>query len=409
MNRLKNRLLVGNIVAMLVLASAFFAGQGLAAPASAPLATVPAGSKFVYEGRLGSQTGAFDFKFRLFDAATGGNLVSTTVVAISNVTVVSGEYRVGLDFGITPFTKGDGRFLEVQFRTHTTNAGAVFTTQTLRQVVFPVAYALNSLTSLNMFGNSGTTPGTNFLGTTDSQSLVMKTNNVERMRVNTSGNVGVGTSAPIARLEALASPGAIGLLGTSSARGVVGRLGNTSCAGTYGVGGCGGSSGDGVLGRSNARGVIGALGDSSCAGTYGVGGCAGNTGQVGVHGASDTGRAVEGFSGNGIGVIGDSSTRGVVGTLNQTSCAGIYAVGGCNASDGPGVYGFSNSDKGVWGNSGAGGNARGVVGTVGATSCAGSYGVGGCTGDTGAYGVFGPAIMVLVLSAAPTLAMSLSA
>lgn len=42
-------------------------------------------------------------------------------------------------------------------------------------------------------GNSGTTPGTNFIGTTDAQSLVIKTNAIERMRFNTSGAIAVGS------------------------------------------------------------------------------------------------------------------------------------------------------------------------------------------------------------------------
>ena len=45
-------------------------------------------------------------------------------------------------------------------------------------------------------GNPGTTAGTNFLGTTDSQALVFKTNNSETMRILTSGDVGIGTDTP---------------------------------------------------------------------------------------------------------------------------------------------------------------------------------------------------------------------
>jgi hypothetical protein len=51
-------------------------------------------------------------------------------------------------------------------------------------------------------GNSGTSAGTNFIGTTDAQSLVFKTNGVENMRIlNTNGNVGIGTIAPTAQLN----------------------------------------------------------------------------------------------------------------------------------------------------------------------------------------------------------------
>lgn len=49
-----------------------------------------------------------------------------------------------------------------------------------------------------LLGNAGTTAGTNFLGTTDAQDMVIKTNNTEKMRVLTTGQVGIGTPAPTA-------------------------------------------------------------------------------------------------------------------------------------------------------------------------------------------------------------------
>jgi hypothetical protein len=52
--------------------------------------------------------------------------------------------------------------------------------------------------SWRISGNSAATG--DFLGTTNSQPLVLKTNSVERLRVDTSGNVGVGTTSPTQRL-----------------------------------------------------------------------------------------------------------------------------------------------------------------------------------------------------------------
>src|SRR5207245_406487 len=99
MDRLKNRLLAANVVAMLILAYALTVGQGQAAPttvppaptavppatgpvaappapptptvvrpAAAPQSVVPAvtPSQFVYEGRVGVADGAYDFIFRLY-------------------------------------------------------------------------------------------------------------------------------------------------------------------------------------------------------------------------------------------------------------------------------------------------------------------------------------------------------
>lgn len=56
-------------------------------------------------------------------------------------------------------------------------------------------------TSWLTLGNSGTTAGTNFLGTTDAKDLVFKTNNTEWMRILSGGNVGIGITAPIGKLD----------------------------------------------------------------------------------------------------------------------------------------------------------------------------------------------------------------
>jgi hypothetical protein len=47
------------------------------------------------------------------------------------------------------------------------------------------------LAQWNLSGNSGNTPD-NFIGTTDANDFVVKTNNIERMRINPSGNMGIG-------------------------------------------------------------------------------------------------------------------------------------------------------------------------------------------------------------------------
>lgn len=51
-------------------------------------------------------------------------------------------------------------------------------------------------TSWSILGNSGTTAGTNFIGTTDNKDLVFKTNNIERFRnFNATGNTSFGSSS----------------------------------------------------------------------------------------------------------------------------------------------------------------------------------------------------------------------
>ncbi len=50
-------------------------------------------------------------------------------------------------------------------------------------------------------GNSGTSPSTNFIGTTDNVDWIIRTNNLERLRVTNLGYVGVNTIAPVCYLE----------------------------------------------------------------------------------------------------------------------------------------------------------------------------------------------------------------
>ncbi|MCW3082663.1 MAG: hypothetical protein JWP12_29 [Bacteroidetes bacterium] len=71
-------------------------------------------------------------------------------------------------------------------------------------------YALNCGNTTNdwhLTGNGSTAPATNFLGTTNAVDLVVKTNNVERMRILSTGKIGVGTNAPIATLHIIGNDG----------------------------------------------------------------------------------------------------------------------------------------------------------------------------------------------------------
>lgn len=59
----------------------------------------------------------------------------------------------------------------------------------------------------NLAGNAGTNPATNYLGTSDNQPLVLRTNGAERLRISTAGNVGINNATPSAPLSFASSLG----------------------------------------------------------------------------------------------------------------------------------------------------------------------------------------------------------
>jgi trimeric autotransporter adhesin len=198
-------------------------------------ATLAQDSTFTYQGRLtqssGPVTGVYDVRVSLTDAATGTgsfNLLNQfTGLPMSN-----GLFTVTLDFG--PQFNGSNRWLELAVRT---NGASTFTVLSPRQKILATPYAQyapqadiarvamntsadsvsqtalqqSSVTSEkiadgtitandlapsvgNSFwklgGNSGTTPGQHFIGTTDNQALELRANNQRVLRFQSGSSYG---------------------------------------------------------------------------------------------------------------------------------------------------------------------------------------------------------------------------
>ncbi len=72
----------------------------------------------------------------------------------------------------------------------------------------------SAISGWGMTGNSGTTPGTNFIGTTDAKDLVIKTNGSSRVNISSAGVTTIGDGTNDTKIEA---DGSILLEGTATA------------------------------------------------------------------------------------------------------------------------------------------------------------------------------------------------
>lgn len=197
----------------------------------------------------------------------------------NNILRTNGTLQVNIPgSGGYTFPVGDG----VNGQVLTTNGTGVVSWQT--PGVAPSSWLLG--------GNSGTNPTTQFLGTTDNQDLVFRTNNLERARFNSNGNLGINF-APNVVFKTIVyndSQGAIaGLTDSPSGQGVYGATSSSNGLGVFGINT---GAGVGVAGLSNNNTIV------TRAGTVGItqgtiysllsgydSGLAG-TGRVGVYGYS---------------------------------------------------------------------------------------------------------------------------
>lgn len=101
-------------------------------------------------------------------------------------------------------------------------------------------------------GNAATNPATQFLGTTDAQDLVFRTNNLERARISSNGFMAVnGPINAFGRFYSFTNTSGIdAVVGEASSFGSAGIIGYGNNAGGYGTFGYNTASGVGALGSS---------------------------------------------------------------------------------------------------------------------------------------------------------------
>ncbi len=225
-------------------------------------------TSFTYQGQLKEDgvpaDGEYDLLFKLFDAA--GTQVGTQI-GRENTLVTNGLFTVILDFGTTAFD-GDARFLEIGVRPG--DSGAFFTTLSPRQEITATPYAATALKTVGVDGHSldsangsvedavyVATSGKVFMSygglnvydgaghgitfTTDTftidsypsednvyryESAAQRhrfyTDGISRMEIGSTGNIGIGVSAPATKLEVDGMVKMTGFqMGTSSTSGYV--------------------------------------------------------------------------------------------------------------------------------------------------------------------------------------------
>ncbi len=217
-------------------------------------------------------------------------------------------------------------------------------------------------------GNSGTNSSVNFIGTTDAQDLIFKTNNNTIVTIDQSGHVGIGAISSGYQLTVYPTYAPNGLMSVATSSTTFGgAFFNTDASGT-GIVAAGNNTTIVYLTDGSGSGSVGTK-----AGTYGYG--KNSTDGVGVIGignglttyyASSNGAGAE-FTGNRYGAFGHA-------TEDNDAAVGLYGVyESTNGYDATGVVGYSMP---------AASYGYGVVGY------GGWVGVYGYTDSNGLYGIF---------------------
>lgn len=283
----------------------------------------PMGTGFTYQGQLKSDglpvSGACDFLYSLWTAAQGGGQVGSTA-STPGVAVVNGLFQADVDFGVEPFA-GEQLWLQVSVRCPS-GTGA-FTPLAQRQPVRPAPYALhtrgivvdasenvgigtsfpaNKLTirsddfsTLRLVGPTSVYGYGNRLNFGDGEFAFIEEDQDDQLNLHanrfafSAGRVGIGTSAPQARLDVVTT-GETAVLASTNWTGVYGlHQGGGTFPGVWGETDSTTSGGSGVRGYSTA----------TTGGSYGVLGKSSSPNGIGVYAENTSGGTAISAMGNG--------------------------------------------------------------------------------------------------------------
>jgi hypothetical protein len=188
--------------------------------------------------------------------------------------------------------------------------GKVLVSNALGNTTWKTASSLG-IAGWGLTGNTGTTPGTNYLGTVDGQDLVIKTNNTEKARFFVNGNVGINVAAPIAKFE---------VAGDLDNLAVIKGTNTNTTAGTISYG---------VMGQCNSTG-LGSAG-MNCISTSSAGNEIGVLGRYQSYGAGVFGLGYNNLGSNvGLTYMTNLRDYGVYGSVRYPGGFGIYGYDGGN-------------------------------------------------------------------------------
>ncbi len=174
-----------------------------------------------FQGRFANPSGnpvpngTYSIRFSLWDAATGGTEKwNQTIAAVqvrngtfavllntNTANLFNGNLWFEIKVGADPVLTPRQQIVSVPFalKANSVADGSITNNSVANGTLTADKFAANIFNPLAWLlgGNSGTNPNTQFLGTTDNQPLVFRTNNAERMRLREDGRVAIGRNTAI--------------------------------------------------------------------------------------------------------------------------------------------------------------------------------------------------------------------